>query len=58
MLHILSRKVNIIVGVFTTRCQTRVCKNTKINFEARTHGKKLVFASKYFLGAGDFKFGA
>ena len=35
----------------TTRCQTRVCKNTKINFEALAYGRKLVFVSKYtFLG--------
>ena len=37
---------------------TRVCKNTKINFEALTYSKKLVFVSKYmFLGMGNLNLG-
>ena len=35
----------------TTRRQTRVRKNAKINFEALTYGRKLVFVSKYKIKA-------
>ena len=42
----------------TTRCQTRARKNTEINFEALTYGKKLVFVSKYmFWGIGNLNLG-
>ena len=37
----------IEISKITTRCLTRVCKNTKINFEPYTYGKKLVFVSKH-----------
>ena len=31
------------ISKITNRWQMQVCKNTKINFEAHTYGKKLVF---------------
>ena len=44
------------ISKITTTCQTRVYKNTKIDFEALTYGRKLVFASKYVFGDGKSKF--
>ena len=39
------------------RCQPRVGKNTKINFEAHTYGQKTGFYVKiYVLGDGESKF--
>ena len=35
------------ISKITTRCQTRVYKNTKIKFEGLTYDRKLVFVSKY-----------
>ena len=46
------------ISKITTRCQTRVRENTKINFEALSYGKKLVFVSKYmFLKMGNLNWG-
>ena len=46
------------ISKITTKCQTRLYKNTKINFEALTYGRKLVFVSKYmFWGMSNLNLG-
>ena len=41
----------------TTRCQMRVRKNTKLNFEALLYGRKLVLCQNFVLVDGESKFG-